>query len=111
MRVTVKIQWNESFFKQNYGSARIDGSFFANFYSGDYYIGSVKLVMPLFGVNGSGADIGGWGEKSKFFAPWVKVNKNDYDDEESYRKAHMRDISNARIRVVPNNLWVVDMNW
>lgn len=111
LRVTVKIQWNESFFKQNYGSARIDGSFFANFYSGDYYIGSVKLVMPLFGVNGSGADIGGWGEKSKFFAPWVKVNKNDYDDEESYRKAHMRDISNARIRVVPNNLWVVDMNW
>lgn len=120
--VKASVFCDRSFFEQNYGSARIDGSVFANIYYSDsfwgtptdgYYIGSLKLVLPLFGVNGSVADIGGVCNKSKFFAPWVKVNKNDYDNEESYKEAYMKDISNFnnRIQIVPNNLWVVDMNF
>ena len=112
--IEANIQWDEPFFEQNYGSARMDGSFFANFYSsGGYYIGSVKLVMPLFGVDGYRAKIGGGCNKSKFFASWVKANENTYDNEESYNIASMKDISDieSNIRIVPNNLWVVDMNF
>lgn len=108
--IEATIEYDKSYFKKKYGSARIDGSFFSHFYTATgYYLGSIKMVLPLFGIYESETIRSGCFAPS-FLAEWKEVDKNEFIDEGDYEWEKTKHISCGDIYIVPNKLWVVDMN-
>lgn len=113
--VDITIGVDSDYFEKKYGSSRVDGSFFANLYSNGFYIGSVKLVLPLFGVCSSKSIIGSF-SNGDFIPAWEKLDKNLYDSKHSYESQRRKNVisyleNNRFAQLVPNKVWIVERNW